>query len=70
METTPHHSETNAAIERAIRTITTIARTTLIASGLPKNLWADAMKFVSYTKNRIPHKALGGKSPLEIPQPV
>jgi hypothetical protein len=28
------------------------------------------MKFASYTKNRIPHKALGGKSPLEILQPV
>jgi transposase InsO family protein len=69
-ETIPHHSETNTAIERAIRTITTIAITTLIASGLPKNLWADAMKFASYTKNRIPHKALGGKSPLEILQPV
>jgi transposase InsO family protein len=52
-ETIPHHSETNVAIERAIRRITTIARTTLIASRLPKNLWADAMKF-AYTKNRIP----------------
>jgi hypothetical protein len=69
-ETILHHSETNAVIERAIRAITTIARTTLIASGLPKNLWADAMKFTPYTKNRIPHKALGGKSPLEILQPV
>jgi transposase InsO family protein len=69
-ETIPHHSEKNAAIERTIRTITTIARTTLIASRLPKNLCADTMKFASNTKNRIPHKALGGKSPLEILQPV
>jgi hypothetical protein len=65
-----HHSEMNAVIERAIRTITTIARTTLLASGLPKNLWADPMKCASYTKNRIRHKAPGGKSPLEILQPV
>jgi hypothetical protein len=28
------------------------------------------MIFASYTKNRILHKALGGKSPLEILQPV
>jgi hypothetical protein len=28
------------------------------------------MKFASYTKNRIPHKTLGGKSSLEILHPV
>jgi transposase InsO family protein len=71
-ETIPHHSETNAAIERAIRTLTTIGRTILIASGLPKNQWADAIKFAAHIKNRMPHKALGEKhkSPLEILQPT
>jgi transposase InsO family protein len=48
-ETIIHHSETNAAIERAIRTI-------LIASGFPKNLWADAMKAPLYNISHFqPH---------------
>ena len=37
-ETMPNHSETHAAIERAIRTIVTMARTILIDSKLPKNM--------------------------------
>jgi transposase InsO family protein len=40
--TVPRHSETNPQIERANRTIVTMARTTLLVSGLPKRLWFEA----------------------------
>jgi len=38
-ETVPRHSETNAAIEGANRTIVTMSRTALIGAGLPRGLW-------------------------------
>ena len=40
-ETVPRHSETNAIIERANRTILEMSRTGLIAAGLPKGLWDE-----------------------------
>jgi len=43
-----------------------MSRTGLIAAGLPKGLWDRASDSASYTKNRLPHKALGGKTPIEI----
>jgi len=43
-----------------------MSRTGLIAAGLPKGLWYKASDSVAYTKNWLPHKALGGKTPIEI----
>ena len=57
-ETVPHHRETNPVIERANRTIFTRNRTAITASGLPKGLWDLVSAHSTYTKNRIPHKAL------------
>ena len=69
-ETVLYHSETNAAIERAICTITIIRRAILLASTLPRNIWPDALKFTTYTKNQILHSALPDqKSPIEILDP-
>ena len=65
-ETVPRDSETNAIIERANRTILDMSRTAIIAAELPKSLWYKASDWAAYTKNRIPHKALGGKGPIEI----
>ena len=64
-ETVPRHSETNAIIQRLNRTLQDMARTVMISAGI-KGLWGDAIQWAAYTKNRIPHKALNGKSPLEI----
>ena len=37
---------------------------------MPRNTWPDALKFATYTKNRIPHSALPDqKSPIEILDP-
>lgn len=57
--------ETNGMAERFNRTITSSARALLYDSGLPLGLWAEAVTHASYTKNRMPHVSLGGKSPLE-----
>ena len=62
-ETVPHHSETNAVIERLNRSLQDMARTAMIAAGM-KGLWGDAIQWAAYTKNRIPHKTTG-KAPIE-----
>ena len=65
-ETVPHHSESNAIIERLNRTLQDMARTAMIAAGV-KGLWGDAIQWAAYTKNRIPHKSLEKQqSPVEI----
>ena len=64
-ETVPYHSETHAAIERLNRTLQNMARTAMIAAGL-KGLWGDAIQWAAYTKNRVPHRSLKGKTPIEI----
>jgi hypothetical protein len=67
-ETVPGHSETNAIIERTNRTIMTMNRTAILGTsgGIPKGRWDKASGWSAYTKNRVPHKTLEGKSPLEI----
>jgi len=64
--TIPKHSKTNAIIKRANRTILTMSRTALIAAGLPKGLWDKVSDAIAYTKNRVPHKTIRGKTPIEI----
>jgi len=65
-ETGTKHSETDAIVERANRTILEMSRTGLIVAGLPKGLWDKASDSAAYTKNRLTHKALKGKTPIEI----
>ena len=64
-ETVAYHSETNAIIERLNRTLQDIARTAMIGAEL-KGLWGDTIKWVAYTKNRIPHENLTGMTPAQI----
>jgi len=64
--TIPNYSETNAIIERVNRTILEMCRTALISAGLPKGLWDKASDTIAYTKNRVPHRTLLGKTPVEI----
>ena len=63
-ETVPHHSETNATIERLNRTLQDMARTAMIAAKI-KGLWGDAIQWAAYVNNRIPHKTLNA-SPVEV----
>jgi len=43
-----------------------MCRTALISAGLPKGLWDKASDVMAYTKNRVSHKTLSGKTPVEI----
>jgi hypothetical protein len=69
VENLPHHSETNAVAERVHRTLSTMGRTALICSKLTKTYWPEAFCHAVFIKNRIPHTALNGKTPLEIFKP-
>jgi transposase InsO family protein len=55
--TVPYSHESNGVAERCNRTITTIART-LLVDYESKALWAEAIAYAVYTKNRLPHNAL------------
>lgn len=61
----PRIHETNGLAERFNRTITTMSRTSLIDSELPQSLWAEAVAYAVYTKNRLPH-SFNKKSPFEM----
>ena len=51
------------------RIISHMASNAIISSGSPRNLWHEAFYNAVYTKNRLPHIALQGKSPLEVAKP-
>lgn len=66
IETTVRNTpQQNGIAERKNRTLNDATRTLLIASELPKSLWAEAMNNVVYTQNRIVrrHKLY---SPIEL----
>jgi transposase InsO family protein len=48
----------NGAAERLNRTVQDAVRTMLVQSGLPSLLWAEAVSYIVYTKNRSPHRAI------------
>jgi len=48
------------------RTILDMNRTAIAASGMPKGEWDKVSKHSAYTKNRVPHKSLEGKTPVEV----
>ena len=64
--TTPNSSAQNGIAERVNRTVMDRAMTLLIAANLPKNLWPEAVAYVTYVKNRSPTRALKGKTPHEV----
>jgi transposase InsO family protein len=55
--TVPYSHESNGVAERFNRTIITIART-LLVDYESKALWAEAIAYAVYTKNRLLHNAL------------
>lgn len=46
----------NGKIEREMGSTTNMARTMLLASGLPINLWSEAIRTACYIRNRLPTK--------------
>lgn len=68
--TVPHNPEMNSVAERVNRTLIERARTMLLASGLERRFWNEAVLAASYIKNRCPTIAFGkqfvSKTPAEI----
>ncbi|POM64564.1 Integrase catalytic core protein [Phytophthora palmivora] len=58
--------QTNAAAERATRTVVTIGRSMLHYAGLDKCFWAEAAMTAIYIKNRLPSPKSPDKTPFEI----
>ena len=63
--TNPYTPEQNGVAERYNRTLMNTARSMLIASKMPLNLWAEAVSTSVYLHNRSPTSALQGKTPYE-----
>ena len=62
----PYTPEQNGDAERQNRSIFDRVRTILIESGLPLFLWAEAVNYITYTKNRHSTHALHKTTPFEV----
>ena len=58
--------EQNSEAERNNGVLQDMARTAMINSGLPDKFWALALLHAAYIRNRIGHKAVGGRTPFEL----
>ena len=63
--TAPYSPSQNGVAERFNRTLLELARAMLIAKKLPNFLWAEAVAYAAYLRNRAPTKALCGRTPEE-----
>jgi hypothetical protein len=63
--TVPYTPQQNGVAERQNRTLTTLARSLLGASRLPKDLWGEAIATACYLRNRTPRKG-ETKTPEEL----
>src|SRR5436305_2037696 len=64
-ETAPHTPQSNGVSERMNRTLMDMVCPMLEASNTPLELWAEAVAAACYIKNRLPTRALDGKTPYE-----
>jgi len=55
----------NGVAERLNRTLLEHARAMLLASGLPKSLWVDAVQHANWLRNRLSTKPIG-RTPFEV----
>src|SRR5262245_30941426 len=65
-ELTVHDTHEQVGVaERYNRTKLELSRAMMICSGLPMYLWAEAKNHIRWIKNRVPTRALDGKTPHE-----
>lgn len=62
----PHTPQQNGVSERMNRTVMEMARSMLSMSRLDKSFWFDAVLAAVHVRNRLPHKANEGKTPIEV----
>ncbi|GKV36117.1 hypothetical protein SLEP1_g44285 [Rubroshorea leprosula] len=63
--TIPYTPQQNGVSERKNRSILNMARCLLFEKNLPKNCWAEAIYTAVHLQNRLPTKAIEGKTPFE-----
>ena len=63
--TAPYSPQQNGVAERKNRTLKEMMNALLLSSGLPQNLWGEAILSANYILNQIPHKKTN-KSPYEL----
>ena len=61
----PYTPQQNEIAERKNRTLKEIMNVMLISSGLPQNLWGEALLSANYILNKLPHKKLD-KTPYTL----
>ena len=64
--TVPYKSAQNGLAERGFRTIFDGVRTVLAQSQVPVQLWLEALMYVNYTRNRLPHSRRPNTTPYEM----
>jgi transposase InsO family protein len=64
--TAPYSHEQHGIAERFNRTLIELARSMLIAKGLPVRLWAEAVSYAAYIRNRVQTRALKDATPEEM----
>lgn len=64
--TNPHTPQQNVVSEHKNWSLETSASNMLQYASLPKSYWAEAVAYATYIQNRIPHKAVIGKTPYEL----
>uniref|UniRef100_A0A2N9HZD6 Integrase catalytic domain-containing protein n=1 Tax=Fagus sylvatica TaxID=28930 RepID=A0A2N9HZD6_FAGSY len=63
--TAPRTPEQNGIAERKNRTLKDMMNAMLISSGLPSNMWGEAILSACHVLNRVPHKRIR-KTPYEL----
>uniref|UniRef100_A0A2N9EQN5 Integrase catalytic domain-containing protein n=1 Tax=Fagus sylvatica TaxID=28930 RepID=A0A2N9EQN5_FAGSY len=63
--TAPYSPQQNGVAERKNRTLKEMMNAMLISSGLPQNLWGEAILSANYILNKLPQKKLD-KTPYEL----
>ena len=63
--TAPYTPQQNGVSERKNQTIMEMVRCMLHEKGLPKEYWAKATNTTVFLLNRLPTKAVNGKTPFE-----
>ena len=63
--TAPYCPQSNGVAERKNRTLKDMLNAMLISSGLPQNMWGEALLSANYVLNKLPHKKLD-KTPYEL----